>query len=216
MKIVFEKLKTSNENVYVDFGDGTWQPFPVNEAKNNGIIIPNTCNDYSKIKIKGKADVLPNLDVITGIKRYEEVGADDIIVQGTIDMESSRIISSIGGVEFSSFQDLYANGYNVNDIGNIVSTDSLSNMYYVSYGSGEIVVGDEYDNDPELRDVLDGIGSVYQYDSSGAASGVYCETVEIDGYNLSVYKDAEDVIKSMLDNSYLYIDGQQTNFKLSL
>ena len=215
MKIIFEKLQTSNKNVYVDFGDGVWKPYPVNDAKDNGIIIPDNCNDYSKIKIKGSTEVLPNMDVITGIKRYEK-GADDIIVDGTIDFDSYRIIGSIGGVDFSSFQDLYADGYNVNDIGGIVSTDSLSSMYHVSYGSGEIVVGYEYDNDPELRDVLDGIGSVYQYDSSGAASGVYFETVEIGGYNLSVYKDPEDVIKSMLNNSYLYIDGQQTNFKLSL
>lgn len=215
MKIIFEKLQTSNKNVYVDFGDGRWQPYPVNDAKDNGIIIPDTCKDYSKIRIKGSTEVLPNMDVITGIKRYEK-GADDIIVNGTVDFGSYRILGSIGGVDFSSFQDLYANGYNVNDIGDIVSTDSLSNMYHVSYGSGEIVVGDEYYNDPELKEILDGIGSVYQYDSSGAASGVYCETVEIDGYNLSLYKDAEDVIKSMLSNSYLYIDGQQTNFKLSL
>lgn len=215
MKIIFEKLQTSNKNVYVDFGDGVWQSFPVNEAKDNGIIIPDTCNDYSKIRIKGSTEVLPNMDVITGIKRYEK-GADDIIVSGTIDMGSSRIIGSIGGVDFSSFQDLYANGYDINDMGNIVDTDSLSGMYYVSYGSGEIVVGpDEYDNDPELREILDGIGYVSQHDSGGV-QGVYCETVEIDGHNLNVYKYAEDTIRSIFDNSYLYIDGQQTNFKLSL
>ncbi len=214
MKIVFEKLQTSSKNVYVDFGDGVWKPYPVNEAKDNGIIIPDNCNDYNKIRIKGSTEVLPNMDVITGIKRYEK-GVDDIIVDGTIDMSSGYIQGSIGGVDFSSFQDLYANGYNVNDIGNIVSTDSMNNMYHVSYGSGEIVVGYEYENDPELREILDGIGPVYQYDSSGTEA-VYCETVEIDGYSLSVYKDKEDAIRSILGNSYLYIDGQQTNFKLSL
>lgn len=72
MKIIFEKLQTSNENVYVDFGNGTWQSFPVNEAKANGIIIPDTCSDYSKIRIKGSTTVLPNMDVITGIKSIEE------------------------------------------------------------------------------------------------------------------------------------------------
>ena len=72
MKIIFEKLKTSNENVYVDFGDGRWQPFSVNDVKSNGIIIPDTCNDYSKIRIKGKSEVFLNLDVITGIKSIEE------------------------------------------------------------------------------------------------------------------------------------------------
>jgi hypothetical protein len=54
MKIVFETLKTSNENIYVDFGNGVWQSFTVNDAKTNGITIPDSCNDYSKIRIKGK------------------------------------------------------------------------------------------------------------------------------------------------------------------
>lgn len=213
MKIIFEKLQTSNKNVYVDFGDGVWKPYPVNDAKDNGIIIPDNCNDYSKIKIKGSTEVLPNMDVITGIKGYE--GVEDFIVSGTIDMSSSCIRGSIGGVDFSYFQDLYVDGYNVNDIGGIVSTDIMNNMFHVSYGSGEIVVGEEYENDPELREILDGIGPVYQYDSGGTEA-VYCETVEIDGYSLSVYKDKENAIRSILDNSYLYIDGQQTNFKLSL
>lgn len=72
MKIVFEKLQTSSENVYVDFGDGIWQSYPVNEAKVNGINIPVTCEDYSRIRIKGKSEIFPNLDVITGIKSIEE------------------------------------------------------------------------------------------------------------------------------------------------
>lgn len=77
MRIVFEKLQTSSKNVYVDFGDGTWQPYPVNEARTNGINIPASCKDYSKIKIKGSAEIFPNMDVITGIKRYEKVGVDE-------------------------------------------------------------------------------------------------------------------------------------------
>lgn len=80
MRIVFEKLQTSSENVYVDFGDGTWQPYPVNEARTNGINIPTSCKDYSKIKIKGSAEIFPNMDVITGIKRYEKVGTEDVII----------------------------------------------------------------------------------------------------------------------------------------
>ena len=77
MKIVFEKLQTSSKNVYVDFGNGTWQSYPVNEARTNGIIIPASCKDYSKIKIKGSTEIFPNMDVITGIKRYEKVGVDE-------------------------------------------------------------------------------------------------------------------------------------------
>lgn len=72
MKIVFEKLQTSSKNVYVDFGDGVWQSYLVNDAKVNGINIPVTCEDYSRIRIKGNSEIFPNLDVITGIKSVEE------------------------------------------------------------------------------------------------------------------------------------------------
>ena len=101
MKIVFEKLQTSSNNVYVDFGDGTWQAFPVNEAKDNGINIPASCSDYSKIRIKGSTDVFPNLDVITSIKQtIDPIYKDVYITQGdngdyimSIDENADRVFS---------------------------------------------------------------------------------------------------------------------------
>jgi hypothetical protein len=67
VKIIFEKLKTSNENIYVDFGDGVWKPYPVNEAKTKGIHIPESCTDYNNIKIKGSTNVFNNISVITNV-----------------------------------------------------------------------------------------------------------------------------------------------------
>lgn len=92
MKIVFEKLQTSSKNVYVDFGNGTWQSYPVNEARANGINIPTSCKDYSKIKIKGSAEIFPNMDVITGIKRYEKVGEEEIVIPMVADIHSNTEI----------------------------------------------------------------------------------------------------------------------------
>ena len=106
MKIVFEKLQTSSKNVYVDFGNGTWQSFPVNEARTNGINIPTSCKDYSKIKIKGSAEIFPNMDVITGIKRYEKVGVDDIIVYCTIN-DKYELDGRLGTTSLSYYSDLY-------------------------------------------------------------------------------------------------------------
>lgn len=110
MKIVFEKLQTSSKNVYVDFGDGTWQPYPVNEARTNGINIPTSCKDYSKIKIKGSAEIFPNMDVITGIKRYEKVGTEDVIISMEVDTYSNNEIRPTYGNYssiYNSKNDLY-------------------------------------------------------------------------------------------------------------
>lgn len=105
MRIIFEKLQTSNENVYVDFGDGTWQSFPVNDAKANGIIIPDTCSDYSKIRIKGSTTVLPNMDVITGIKSIE--GQEYYSVPLSLSADYGNLYISSYDMFWNSSTDLY-------------------------------------------------------------------------------------------------------------
>ena len=69
MKLEFTKLITSNENIEIDFGDGRgFLPYPVNEAKAQGITIPNNIPDFNNIKIKGSTNVIPNLEVMKSIK----------------------------------------------------------------------------------------------------------------------------------------------------
>lgn len=69
MKIEFTKLVTSEENIKVDFGDGEgFREYPVNDAKKNGIAIPDNITDFNNIKIKGSANVIPNLEVMKSIK----------------------------------------------------------------------------------------------------------------------------------------------------
>ena len=110
MKIIFEKLQTSNENIYVDFGNGAWQPFPVNDAKTNGITIPDSCNDYSKIRIKGKAQVLPNLDVITGIKQTLDPVYETLYVKPDPDSPGDFIVS-MDTDKTAAFLIPYSGGY---------------------------------------------------------------------------------------------------------
>ena len=71
MKIKFEKLVTTSGKVYVDFGDG-FQEYDVATVKDNGIQVPETCADYSKIQIKGSSAVLKNLDIISNVKVSDE------------------------------------------------------------------------------------------------------------------------------------------------
>ena len=66
MRIEFAKLKTSTGTIQVDFGDG-YQTYNVSDVKDNGITIPETCTDYSSIKIKGSSKVLSDLDVIKNV-----------------------------------------------------------------------------------------------------------------------------------------------------
>jgi len=69
MKIEFTKLVTSEENIKVDFGDGNgFREYPVNDAKKNGITIPNNITEFNNIKIKGSANVIPNLEVMKSLK----------------------------------------------------------------------------------------------------------------------------------------------------
>lgn len=51
MKLEFTKLITSSENIEIDFGDGRgFLPYPVNEAKAQGITIPNNIPDFNNIE----------------------------------------------------------------------------------------------------------------------------------------------------------------------
>ena len=84
MKIVFNQLQTSKEKISVDFGDGKgWQEYPVNYARENGIQIPSSCNDYSKIKIKGSSTVFNNMDVIASV----QAGTPDEYISCDVDID---------------------------------------------------------------------------------------------------------------------------------
>jgi hypothetical protein len=72
MKIVFNKLQTSKETIQVSLdGGSTYTPYVVSEIIETGIPLDDT-QDYEKIRIKGPANVLKNLDVLSSINTLYE------------------------------------------------------------------------------------------------------------------------------------------------
>lgn len=140
MKIIFNKLKTSSENIYVDFGDGVWTEHPVNDAKANGIQIPDTCTDYTKIKIKGSVTTFNNLDVITGIKRSN---FEDIPIRFYIDQDriEGHINSSSYGANIENLRSyLYVNlNGSLLNIDSDLDSDELYGGYYIDIGSNQVI-----------------------------------------------------------------------------
>lgn len=194
MKIVFEKLQTSNENIYVDFGNGTWQSFQVNDVRANGITIPDSCNDYSKIKIKGKAEVLPNLDVITGIKQtvdpiYETVyvkpdpdSPGDFIVSMDTDKTAAFLIHYSGrylGLPYtiSKGYDSSIQGFvRLKDNPNLLMSLSDNECAYLKLRDLELPIkeegGDKYLETDETNYYIGGSGDEYYVDLGSYQVGV--------------------------------------------
>lgn len=65
MKIIFEKLETTANEISVSFdGGNTYRKYNVAEAKINGITFNSSdCNDLSKIRIKGKSKLLSDIEI---------------------------------------------------------------------------------------------------------------------------------------------------------
>ena len=67
MKIIFTKLPEEGE-IKVSFdGGSTFTDYNVSDVSENGIVLDDS-QALDKIKIKGHANVLKNLEILTGIK----------------------------------------------------------------------------------------------------------------------------------------------------
>ena len=205
MKIVFEKLQTSSKNVYVDFGDGTWQPYPVNGARTNGINIPTSCKDYSKIKIKGSAEIFPNMDVITGIKRYEKVGTEDVIIPMVVEANGNTDIEIHPNYGYyfinnSSKDELY-----IEVGGQKYRLSEIQGHIYNAYNNRYIKVADNkllrYPNDMDFF-VLENLGNQLTFDGT--------HIVSTNGGDTSYYYVEEDdkyLMLSSLGSDYFFTAG---------
>lgn len=77
MKIVFNKLQTSNETIQVSLdGGATWNSYAVSEIIETGIPLDDN-QDYEKIQIKSSAFVFKNLDVVKSIEIPESNNTKD-------------------------------------------------------------------------------------------------------------------------------------------
>lgn len=146
MKIVFNQLQTSKEKISVDFGDGKgWQEYPVNYARENGIQIPSSCNDYSKIKIKGSSTVFNNMDVIASV----QAGTPDEYISCDVDIDIGcewtwhgpklNLYSSINDyIEDSLYVDL-GSYYSLSELKDSIPFEDLGitdNTYETTYVNG--------------------------------------------------------------------------------
>lgn len=67
IRIKFNKLQTRDGKINITFDGDTYTKYNVSDIVDSGIDIPDTCKDYSLIKIKGSSKLLSNLDVISSI-----------------------------------------------------------------------------------------------------------------------------------------------------
>lgn len=199
MKIIFEKLKTSSENIYVDFGDGVWTEHSVNDAKANGIQIPDTCTDFTKIRIKGSVTTFNNLDVITGIKGYKD-GVEAFSVDWYLNEADDKIEGSIIDSDLYSVTNvlpLYVNtdyqqedsdylSDGLEDINNLNSYN-FSSQYVVDIGSGQVITLGLYEENIIVNALN---GSIFDWNEGDA-------TVSIGAYT---YDISEDNPKKLKDN----------------
>ena len=198
MRIIFEKLKTSSENIYVDFGDGIWTEHSVESARTNGINIPDTCEDYTKIKIKGGTNVFSNLNVLTGIKGYKN-GIDDIPVfwdfnnnEDKIEGEIQTHTLPIDGLSLyvnTDYQqkdsDYLSKG--LRDIGYELNSYDFTYQYVIDIGSDQVIRL----SSSEENIIINALnGSIFNWNKGDA-------TVKIGGYT---YNISEDNPKKLKDN----------------
>jgi hypothetical protein len=87
MKIVFEdsELNKSIINVSLD-GGFTYKDYEITDVKETGIFLDDS-QDYEKIKIKGPASILKNLNVFSSVKvkgalNYQNKSPTHIYIQG--------------------------------------------------------------------------------------------------------------------------------------
>lgn len=68
MRIKFNKLQTRDGKINITFDSDTYTEYNVSDIANSGVDIPDTCTDYSLIKIRGSSKLLSNLDVLSKIR----------------------------------------------------------------------------------------------------------------------------------------------------
>ena len=111
MKLLFIGLDNSDKSISISIDNGiTYHDYTVSFLKNIGIDIdPQNCN---KIKVKGPASVLKNLNIVNNLKA---VDANNILVTDTA--KHTNFLDSVTGVivpdGITDLSSMYSNnGYN--------------------------------------------------------------------------------------------------------
>lgn len=144
MKLQFNKLETTNDNIQVSWdGGNTWNSFPVSSAKENGIsFTEEDCSDFSLIKVKGKFTTVSNLDFVATAKEDNSTsgvleGLSIIDENGVFGFQGDVVIpegvTSIGSNAFQACSNLTSINIpeSVTSIGsNVFSSSNLTAINY--------------------------------------------------------------------------------------
>ena len=115
MKILFKNLPEGEGTVKVSLDGGdTFRDHPINTVRENGIQLADD-QDYSKIMIKGNANIFRNLDVISSVK-----------VDGTgIPYTYEKPVYGLGTVTYKCY------AWDNNNDGQITEDDNLPNTHHI-------------------------------------------------------------------------------------
>ena len=206
MRIVFTKLKTSKEFITVDFGDGNGpQKYAVEDARQNGIQIPASCPDFSKIGIQGSTAVFNNAEAVEGVKI--DFGSNYSMPV------SPEVISLYAQIE------QYDTGYDHADY-QIRSNESitehllLDNEYDISYG---YTIPVEYNKTEEKSYYIEYGSSQYATVSEDFETSVeiYRDGSELKAKLLHGYIEGEDIfdVNSYSDELFIgNIEAQASDY----
>lgn len=118
MKLHFNKLETTNDTIQVSWdGGNTWNSFPVDSAKENGITFSETdCPNISLIKVKGKFTTISNLDFVAtakggnstsgGLEGLSPIDENGVFTGFTGNVIIPEGVTSIGGWAFQGCSNL--------------------------------------------------------------------------------------------------------------
>ena len=196
MRIVFTKLKTSKEFITVDFGDGNGpQKYAVEDARQNGIQIPASCPDFSKISIQGSTAVFNNAEAVEGVKidfgsNYSmPVSPETISLYASIEQYNT-------GYDHADYQIRSDEG--------IIEHLLLDNEYNISYGYAIPV---EYNKTEEKSYYIEYGSSQYATVSEDFETSVeiYRDGSELKAKLLHGYIEGEDIFDVYSYSDELYI-----------
>lgn len=120
MKIVFRNLPEGEGTVKVSLdGGNTFIDHQINTIRENGIPLADN-QDYSKILIKGSANILKNLDILSSVK------VDGGVAQSTgIPYTYEKPVYELGNVTYRCY------AYDNNTDGQITDDDDMPNCYHL-------------------------------------------------------------------------------------
>ena len=217
MKIKFTKLPTTDGTIKVSLdGGNSFKDYNVADVHESGIPLADS-QDYEKIQIQAPANILKNLNVVSGVKVDDGSGSSSVDEQ-EIYTTSFDIFESYGDlyvssrqVFYDSYPDLYilynGNHYNITNSNDYLMEPDISGAYY-SYIrlNGEIIhVGREFHiSNGQISDSgvdPEGLVNILTYEKGVGG------TASINGIEVNYVTHSSNFSDDGEDRSYYYWDS---------